>query len=269
MKQLVETNSFIIAGQPALSGQQRPNIRGQHAGRCVVDPQAGSVPFGRCNVPASERTSRCADRANQRTSTRSSRSTLNGHNESVERRMMNANMDRVNKRINKTPINEKINEKVIKTAYPNIRDQNKLLDDVPSNISSLVPGHVLGNMLGSIKIDYFPRLQCFIFVSLISQTVVRQRVAFVNALQRRLGVQLSISELLASRRKPHSSKPQRPVHRTSRRWLSILTRLLIIFNGLLTCTAIKNQYNKAVGAVPGDLVLGALFPVHHAPGPGN
>jgi hypothetical protein len=26
-----------------------------------------------------------------------------------------------------------------------------------------------------------------------------------------------------------------------------------------------NQYSKALGAIPGNLVLGALFPVHHAP----
>ena len=206
------------------------------------------------------------DSANKRTPSRSSRSTfeISGDHkqpdESIKRRISRANMCRVNKRINKTPINEKINEKVIKTAYPNISDQNKRPDDRPDDR----PGSndVLDHSDCSIRIDYFPTLQCFIFVNLIGLTG-----AFVSAVLDRAQahlerVYLSISRLVARIRKLH-----RPP--TGRRRFYWWLNVLLIFNCLLTCDAIKNQYNKAVGAVPGDLVLGALFPVHHAPGPGN
>ena len=251
MKQLVGTNSFIIFGglaewpaarAPSSQCKQRPS--GQHAG---ATDSHGQISIGRSNELPGRRPvcSWCADHANK--PTRSSRSTFQsgGHNEAdAQRRITIANMARVNKRINKTPINEKINEKVIKTAYSNIRDQNKRLDRVLDR--------VLG---GHSEIDYFSTLQCFIFVSL---TVVAFVSAQLGRAKARLS-DLSISQRLA--RKLHRSARQQ----TPRRWL----RSLIILNGLLGCGAIKNQYNKAVGAVPGDLVLGALFPVHHAPGPGN
>lgn len=56
--------------------------------------------------------------------------------------------------------------------------------------------------------------------------------------------------------------PKRP-RSSFKLWIHVF----FILSCLFKCDAIKNQYNKAVGAVPGDLVLGALFPVHHAPGP--
>lgn len=216
---------------------------------------------------------------------RSSRSTSEISGQPDERtgrrisKRISANMCRVNRRINKTSINEKINEKVIKTAYPNISDPNKRPDDRPGD-----------HFDSSIRIDYFPTLQCFIFVNLIRLTAV-----FVNGqldlVQAGLKcVHLSISRLVVRIRK-FFLKFHRVLHRelqrelyrnlyrdlhrklhrprTSPRRLYRWLNVLLIFNCLLTCDAIKNQYNKAVGAVPGDLVLGALFPVHHAPGPGN
>ena len=143
-------------------------------------------------------------------------------------------------RINR--INE---EKVIKTAYLNKKEQ-----------------HLIAlNRLAKIEINYY-FLKFFSLINLISLTTTSP----TSSIKR--GFKFLVNELIRRRllfliQNLNFNLKFSFIIKQTRIWI----QFLLIFDCLFTCDAIKNQYNKAVGAVHGELVLGALFPVHHAPGP--
>lgn len=135
-------------------------------------------------------------------------------------------------------INRMINEKIIRTVCSTNRKINIVLNRT---------------RLDSIKINYFLKLQFFILINLIVST------------RTQLNSVLSVFDFFTKIDRLIRIKNLKQV--SPKKWIDFYFSIFIISNSLITCNAIKNQYNKAVGAVSGDLVLGALFPVHHAPGP--
>ena len=144
----------------------------------------------------------------------------------------------------------RINEEAIKTAHSNRRP--------PTEVGTLNQH----SRFDSIKISYFLKLQLFTFIFVV---FVCGQAQIIRDFHHLSGNKVTMFFKLFKHLTRRISSTAKLINNTAQFWIQIL----IIFNCLFTCNAIKNQYNKAVGAVHGDLVLGALFPVHHTPGPGK